>query len=149
MKRESLIKLTKYILDFMFYAGIITTATLPFSLKFVGKYLDRVKENYAEAVMIYFVLGIAAVVIIRELRKIFKTVINKDCFVKENVVSLDKMFKWSMFIVIMSIVRSIVYLTVAMGVVILVFTIAGLFSKVLAFVFEQAVEYKEENDLTI
>lgn len=149
MKRESLIKLTKYILDFMFYAGIITTSTLPFSLKFAGKYLDRVKENYAEAVMIYFVLGIAAVVIIRELRKIFKTVIDRDCFVRENVVSLDKMFKWSVFIVIMSIVRSIVYLTVAMGVVILVFTIAGLFSKVLAFVFEQAVEYKEENDLTI
>ena len=149
MKRESLIKLTKCILDFMFYAGILVTATLPFSLKFVGKYLDRVKENYAEAVMIYFVLGIAAVVIIRELRKIFKTVIDKNCFVRDNVVSLDKMFKWSMFIVIMSIVRSIVYLTVAMGVVILVFTIAGLFSKVLAFVFEQAVEYKEENDLTI
>lgn len=149
MKRESLIKLTKYILDFMFYAGIVTTATLPFSLKFIGKYLDRVKENYAEAVMIYFVLGIAAVVIIRELRKIFKTVIDKNCFVRENVVSLDKMFKWSMFIVIMSIVRCIVYLTMAMGVIILVFTIAGLFSKVLAFVFEQAVEYKEENDLTV
>ena len=149
MKRESIIKLTKYILDFMFYAGIVTTATLPFSLKFVGNYLDRVKENYAEAVMIYFVLGIAAVVIIRELRKIFKTVIDKDCFVRDNVVSLDKMFKWSMFIVIMSIVRCIVYLTMAMGVVILVFTIAGLFSKVLSFVFEQAVEYKEETDLTI
>ena len=149
MKRESLIQLTKYILDFIFYDGIITTATLPFSLKFVGKYLDRVKENYAEAVMIYFVLGIAAVVIIRELRKIFKTVIQKNCFVRDNVVSLDKMFKWSMFIVIMSIVRSVVYLTIAMGVVILVFLIAGLFSKVLAFVFEQAVEYKEENDLTI
>ena len=149
MKRESLIKFTKYILDFMFYAGILVTATLPFSLKFIGNYLDRVKENYGEAVMIYFVLGIAAVVIIRELRRIFKTVIDKNCFVRDNVVSLDKMFKWSMFIVIMSIVRCIVYLTVAMGVVILVFTIAGLFSKVLSFVFEQAVEYKEENDLTV
>ena len=40
-------------------------------------------------------------------------------------------------------------MTVAMGVVILVFVIAGLFSKVLACVFEQAVQYKEENDLTI
>ena len=149
MKRESLIKFTKYILDFMFYAGIVCTATLPFSLKFIGNYLDRVKENYSEAVMIYFVLGIAAVVIIRELRKIFKTVIDKNCFVRDNVVSLDKMFKWSMFIVIMSIVRCIVYLTMAMGVVILVFVIAGLFSKVLSFVFEQAVEYKEENDLTV
>ena len=80
---------------------------------------------------------------------IFKTVIDKDCFVQENVVSLDKMSKWSFFIVLMSIVRSVVYVTSAMGVVILVFTIAGLFSKVLAFVFEEAVGYKEENDFTI
>ena len=36
-----------------------------------------------------------------------------------------------------------------MCVVILVFVIAGLFSRVLAMVFEQAVTYKEENDLTI
>lgn len=49
----------------------------------------------------------------------------------------------------MSVVRSIVYATIAMGVVILVFVIAGLFSKVLSFVFEQAVLYKEENDLTV
>ena len=48
-----------------------------------------------------------------------------------------------------SIVRSIVYATIAMGVVILVFVIAGLFSKVLAQVFQEAVRYKEENDLTI
>ena len=149
MKRETLIKLTKYILDFMFFGGIVITATLPFSMKLLGNYFDKIKDNYAELVIIYFVLGIAAVVIIRELRKIFKTVIGKNCFVMENVVSLNKMFKWSFFIVIMSIVRSVVYLTVALGVVILVFIIAGLFSKVLAFVFEQAIEYKEENDLTV
>ena len=37
----------------------------------------------------------------------------------------------------------------AMLVVILVFVIAGLFSKVLACVFDEAVRYKQENDLTI
>lgn len=42
-----------------------------------------------------------------------------------------------------------VYLTIAMLVIILVFIIAGMFSKVLAMVFEEAVRYKEENDLTI
>lgn len=149
MKRESLIKLTKYILDFMFFGGIVITATLPFSVKILGKYIEHFKEHYGELVMIYFVLGIAAVVIIRELRKIFKTVLSKNCFVRDNVVSLDKMFKWSFFIVLMSILRSIVFLTAAMAVVILVFIIAGLFSKVLAYVFEQAIEYKEENDFTI
>ena len=149
MKRESLIKLTKYILDVMFFGGIAITATLPFTIKILGKYIEHFGEHYGELVLIYFVLGIAAVVIIRELRRIFKTVLNKNCFVRENVVSLDKMCKWSFFIVLMSIVRSIVFLTAAMSVVILVFIIAGLFSKVLSYVFEQAIESKEENDFTI
>ncbi len=149
MKKETIIKLTKYILDFMFFGGIVVTVTLPFSIKFLEQYIERMQGHYGEIVIIYFVLGIAAVKIIWELRKIFKTVIDKNCFVQENVMSLDKMCKWSFFIVLMSIVRSVVYVTSAMGVVILVFTIAGLFSKVLAFVFEEAVGYKEENDFTI
>ena len=41
------------------------------------------------------------------------------------------------------------YLTPAVMIIILVFLIAGLFSKVLGRVFERAVEYKLENDLTI
>ena len=149
MKKETLIKLTKYLLDFMFFGGIVVTASLPITIKMLGAFAENVQEHYGEMVIIYFVLGIAAVVILRELRKIFKTVVNKDCFVRENVVSLDKMCKWSFFIVLMSIVRTIVFVTPAMLVVILVFTIAGLFSKVLSFVFEEAVGYKEENDFTI
>ncbi|MBQ8518961.1 MAG: DUF2975 domain-containing protein [Agathobacter sp.] len=149
MKKETLIKLTKYLLDFMFFGGIVLTATLPITLKMLGAFSENFHQHYGELVLIYVVLGIAAVVILRELRKIFKTVVNKNCFVRENVVSLDKMCKWSFFIVLMSIIRTIVFVTPAMLVVVLVFTIAGLFSKVLGFVFEEAVGYKEENDFTI
>ena len=148
-KKLDLTKWTKLLLDFMFCSGIVVTVTLPFSLKFISKYLERVAVNYKEAVIIYFVLGIAALVLINELRKIFKTVLAGYCFVEENVRSLRKMGNWSFFIALMSVVRSIVYVTMAMAVVILVFVIAGLFSKVLAMVFEEAVRYKEENDLTI
>lgn len=133
----------------MFYAGILITVSLPLSIKWIGEYIEGIGAHYGELVIIYFVLGIAALVIIRELRRIFSTVLKGDCFVEENVRSLHKMSNWSFFIVVMSVVRSIVYLTIAMLVVILVFTIAGLFSKVLAYVFEEAVRYKEENDLTI
>lgn len=149
MKKENLVKITKYLLDFMFYTGIIVTAIMPITVKMLSPFSEKLQENYIAGVIIYFVLGIAAIVILRELRRIFKTVINKNCFVKENVVSLDKMCKWSFFIVVMSIVRCIVYVTPAMLVIILVFVIAGLFSKVLSFVFEEAVGYKEENDFTI
>ena len=148
-RKMDLAKWTKFLLDFMFYAGIVVTATLPFSLKWIGTQLERVAENYKEAVIIYFVLGVSAIVLINELRKIFRTVLAEDCFVQENVASLRKMGNWSFFIAGMAVVRSIVYVTLAMAVVILVFVIAGLFSKVLAMVFEEAVRYKEENDLTI
>lgn len=140
---------TKFLLDFMFFAGIAVTVSLPWSVKLVGRQLPYMVEHYEETVIIYFVLGISALMLLWELRKIFRTVLAEDCFVRENVVSLRKMGSWSFFIALMSMVRSIVYMTIAMGVVILVFIIAGLFSKVLAYVFEEAVRFKEENDLTI
>ena len=148
-QRKGLTIATKYLLDFMFYAGILVTASLPISLKKIGEYLPTVIEHYEESVIIYFVLGVSACVLLRELRRIFRTVLKENCFVQENVVSLQKMGNWSFFIALMSVVRSIVYVTPAMAVVILVFIIAGLFSKVLSYVFQEAVEYKEENDLTV
>lgn len=83
-RKLELAKWTKLLLDFMFYSGILVTASLPFGLKWLGSYLPYIAENYEETVIIYFVLGVSAVILIRELRKIFKTVLAEDCFVKEN-----------------------------------------------------------------
>lgn len=148
-RTQRITKWTKIFLDVMFYSGIAVTGTLPLTVKWIGGYIAQVKDNYGEIVMIYFVLGIAALVIVRELRRMFGTVLKHDCFARENVISLRKMGKWSFFIVLMSIVRTVVYATAGMLVIILVFTIAGLFSRVLANVFEEAIIYKEENELTI
>lgn len=148
-RRLTWTKVTKFLLDFMFCGGILVTVSLPWSIKWLGKQLPDLIEHYEESVIIYFVLGIAAEKLLWELRKIFKTVLAGNCFVRENVVSLQKMGNWSFFIALMAGVRSVVYMTIAMGVVILVFLIAGLFSKVLSFVFAQAVDYKEETDWTI
>ena len=148
-QKQLLTRWTKLLLDIMFFGGMVVTASLPFSIRLAGKYLPRLMDYYEENVIIYFVLGVSAIVLIGELRKIFSTVLEENCFVMENVASLRKMGNWSFFIAGMSVVRSIVYLTIAMAVVVFVFVIAGLFSKVLAMVFEEAVRYKEENDLTI
>ena len=149
MNRDTIIKITKYLVDFMFGMGILVTLTLPWSLKWAGKYLEQLTENYGEIVTIYFVLGILALAIIWELRKMFRTVLAKNCFVRENVASLKHMSYYSGLIVLMSIVRTIVYTTIAMLVIILVFVIAGLFCQVLAQIFDEAINYKEENDMTI
>lgn len=149
MKKETIVKITKYLLDFMFFAGILVTLTLPLSVKWLGKYLDACKNHYGETVTIYFVLGVLAIAILGELRKMFRTVLKDDCFVQENVVSLQRMGTYSFMIALFSLVRMLLFISITMLVVILVFIIAGLFSKTLAIVFDRAVQYKEENDLTI
>ena len=151
MKKETVVWITKYLLDFMYFAGIVVTVTLPWSVKWIaGVFQYEVfTEQYREVVVIYFVLGILAILIIGELRKMFRTVLTDDCFVRANVVSLQRMGTYSFIIAVICLLRTVLYLTAAVLTLVLVFVIAGLFSKVLAFVFDKAIDYKEENDLTV
>ena len=149
MRNMKLAKFTKGILDFMFYSGILVCLTLPFSLKVIGRYIPNYETYYVPMMALLFLSGVFAVLIILELRNMFSTVLKEDCFVEENVRSLRRMGIYSFCIAALSIVRLFLMLTMAMLVIILVFVIAGLFSKVLAGVFDQAVSYKLENDLTI
>ena len=142
-------KITKGILDFMFYAGILVTATLPLSIRLYGRHNSYFARNYIPLIFLFFFSGILAVLIINELRKIFRTVINDDCFIRENVISLKRMGTYSLMIALITAGRLFLYITPAVLIVILVFVIAGLFSKVLSQVFDKAVTYKLENDLTI
>jgi hypothetical protein len=151
MKKETVILITKYLLDAMYFLGIVVTVSLPWSVGFLIELfeLQEYESNKTEIIIIYFVLGVLAIMILGELRKMFRTVMREDCFVKDNVVSLDRMGTYSFFIALVCLVQFILYLTLPVLVLVLVFLIAGLFSKVLSFVFDKAVEYKLENDLTI
>lgn len=147
--KDKLTIFTKYLLDFMFFTGIVVILTLPLSFRFYGKYNVYFKENYYSLCVIFMLSGIFAILIIQQLRKMFLTVLNDDCFVRENVIRLEKMSIYSFFISVITACRLFIYLTPAVLIIILVFVIAGLFSKVLAGVFDKAVTYKLENDLTI
>jgi len=149
MNQINVTKLTKWILDFLFYAGIIVCLTLPLSLKFIGTYFPHYEIFYVPMLILFFISGIFAILIILELRFMFRTVLEEDCFVKENVKSLKRMSYYSFCIAAVSSARLAIIITPATLVIILVFVIAGLFSRVLANVFDQAVTYKLENDLTI
>lgn len=147
--KDKLTLFTKYLLDFMNYSGIVVIVTLPFSIKFYGKYNTYFANNFYSLLVVFFLAGIFAVLIIHELRKMFRSVLNDDCFIRENVKSLEKMSIYSFFIAVIMACRLFIYITPSVLILILVFVIAGLFSKVLAQVFDKAVTYKLENDLTI
>ena len=142
-------KLTKLLLDVMYYCGFAVCFNLPFALKLFSMVNVYFQRFYWQLCILFFISGIFAVLIIGELRKMFRTVLADDCFVMENVKSLRKMGIYAFFIALITTLRLLLYVTPAVIIVILVFVIAGLFSKVLAEVFDKAITYKLENDLTI
>lgn len=147
--KNKLTSITKILLDFMYYAGIIVTVFVPLIIKSYGKYNTYFADNLLWLSVIFIFSGIFAVLIIYELRKIFQSVLADNCFIRDNVKSLNRMGTYSFFIAVITSCRLFLYLTPAVLIVILVFMIAGLFSKVLSQVFDKAVTYKLENDLTI
>ncbi len=140
---------TKGLLDFLFYAGILVTLTIPYTLRIYSRYNPFFAQYYIFLCIIFILSGIFAILIIKELRRLFRSVLNDDCFIRENVDSLRRMGTYSFFIAAITAGRCYAYLSPAVLITILVFIIAGLFSKVLSQVFDKAITYKLENDLTI
>jgi hypothetical protein len=149
MNKSFLVRFTKACLDFMFFSGILVTLTVPVSFHYVGEFYSIFTKFYLPFTIIFIIAGIFAVLILKELRSMFATVLKGDPFVKGNVISLKRMGMCSFIISLSMVVRLIFVVTPAALVLVAVFLIAGLFSLVLSLVFEQAVIYKEENDLTI
>ena len=149
MKENTLIKATKLLLDIMFFAGVAVIATLPVSVRIYGYINSYFAQYYAQLIVLFAISGILAELILYELRRMFRTVLANDCFVEANVKSLNRMGTYSFLISLVTAGRLFLYLTPAVMIIILVFIIAGLFSKVLSQVFDRAVAYKLENDLTI
>lgn len=150
MRQSRLISFTKYFLDFMFFSGILVVVSLPFSLKMLGEYYwKEMAEQYWPMLIIFGLSGICGLIIVYQLRKMMKTVVKRECFVDNNTKSLSTMGKVSFVITVLFIVKCILLPTPASFVIVLTFFIAGVFSHVLSLVFEEAVRFKEENDLTI
>lgn len=150
MRQSRLISFTKYFLDFIFFSGILVEVSLPFSLKMLGEYYwKEMAEQYWPMLIIFGLSGICGLIIVYQLRKMMKTVVKRECFVDNNTKSLSTMGKVSFVITVLFIVKCILLPTPASFVIVLTFFIAGVFSHVLSLVFEEAVRFKEENDLTI
>ena len=128
-----LVRFTKWLLDVMFVVGIGITVGIPVIFYVIGGYIEAFRKYYLIQCALYMLSGVLALLIVAELRKMFATVLKDRAFVWENAASLKRMGKCSFLI----------------AAVIIVFSIAGLFCFVLCQVFEKAIQYKEENDLTI
>lgn len=147
--KKTLHRFTKILIDFMFYSGILVCVFVPVIIyklipsTFIG---EGIRLQLTAVLMLS---GIAALYILWTLRCIFKTLLNTNPFTLENVDALRKMAVASFVISALYITKCFFWFTLGTAIIVIIFAIAGLFSLVLADVFKQAVQYKEENDLTV
>ena len=143
--------IVKHLLDLIFIGGIGIYISLPVSLKW---YFQRTHDGtdisiYYFLLVLLYVTGALALIIVNEIRKIFKTLNRRNPFMMDNVKSLNRIGIASFLIAFFYIFKIIFFNSILTVIVVMVFIIAGFFSIILAEVFRQAIAVKEENDFTI
>jgi hypothetical protein len=140
----------KILLDLVFVGGICIYLGLPIILKWYFSILqNHSSDNYYFLLMFMYFTGFFCIWIVFEICKIFKTLDRKNPFMIDNVISLKRMSLAAFIIAAAYIVKIIFYITFLTIIITMIFIIAGLFLLIIAEIFKQAVEFKEENDLTI
>ena len=106
MDQNKITVFTKYFLNIMFYSGILVVLSLPYTLQLVGRYyLPEFERYYWPMLIIYFLSGISGLIIVYQLRRMIRTVIEKNCFVKNNIISLKIMGKVSFLITFLQFIK--------------------------------------------
>ena len=138
------------LLDLVFIGGICIYIGLPTVLKlYLQTFQDNKREQYYFLLFFLYFTGLFCLWIIFEMQRIFKTLNRRNPFMMDNVISLKRMSTAAFIITAAYIIKIIFYTSLLTIVIAMIFIIAGLFLVILAEVFRQAVEFKEENDLTI
>lgn len=140
----------KKLLDLVFFGGACIYLGLPVILKwYIEKLGVNSKDNYTFLLVLLYFTGLFCLGIVFEMRKIFNTLNRRDPFMMDNVTSLRRMSIGAFVISGAYVVKIIFFNSFLTVIIAMIFFIAGLFLVILAEVFKQAVEFKEENDLTI
>ncbi|MGE5474455.1 MAG: DUF2975 domain-containing protein [Ignavibacteriales bacterium] len=149
-REKGLMVITRYLLDLVFIGGILIFIGLP---KILGFYIDVLRltgdENYWFLLGFLYITGLVCLLMVNEMRKIFKNLNSNTPFIIENVRSLNRIAAGSFLLAVSYVIKIIFYNSFLTIIIAMIFIILGLFMRVLAEVFHQAVMVKEENDLTI
>ncbi len=148
--KNSLSDILRVVLIIMMALTVVVVVLLPFVvdqyLSFIGVAGRRVKTILL--IMLY-PCSVLAFFVENELRRMFKTLKDRNPFVIENVKSLKRIGIFLFGMIAFFIFKIVTINSIMTMVGAAVFLLGALFCLVLADVFQQAVVYKEENDLTI
>jgi hypothetical protein len=140
----------KYLLDMILVVGVALVISLPVGLKWCFETNTwTAGENYGFLLGFLFVTGTLGIVMVFELRQMIRRINKHKPFQRQNATGLKRIALMALLVSAAYMIKIIFYtsfLTIIVAIAFLVFGLAGLFISELLI---QAVEVKEENDLTI
>ena len=142
-------RLTKVLVDIMFYGGIATCIAVPFLLNWVYYYFGLNQDDVMPLSIVLVTSGIAAVYIMWQLKIIFRTLLGGNPFIAENITCLRKISVACFIIAAIYLAKCFFMFTVATLLLVICFLIVGLFCLTLKDMFKMAVSYKEDTDFTV
>jgi len=148
-KSNVLHRVTKVLVDIMFYGGIAACGAVPFALPRVMRFIGVSMDFRIQYTVILLGAGLCAVYIVYQLKCMFKTLLGGNPFVIENVSCLRKCAVASALIALIFLIRLIMWFTIAASLIVIIFALLSLFSLTVKDLFKQAVAYKEETDWTV
>ena len=148
-KHKLLHNFTKTLIEFMLFSGMVICAAVPMSVLKASSYYPFIAGIAFQLIAVLMISGTMGVYVLWKLRQIFKTIVYTNPYTLENARTLRKIAAAAFIIAVTFLYKCFFWFTLATVLIIIIFAVLGLFCLVLADVFEQAVHYKEENDLTI
>ncbi len=147
-------RITYFVMCGLMALAVFVIASLPWLLPwYVGlgfAYdLDKVNWLYWYMLVLLYLSGIASFLILNALRRIFRTCVREEPFIMENVRSLRSISLFSGIIALLYASKVFLLNTFYTMVIVMVFAMATVFGYVLAELFRHAIQFKEENDLTV
>ena len=152
MKEPLVSKTLRVTLYVIFAIGAFTTLTMPFMIDYYLKLLYdayEVIEGYRSFIVVFLMLvGTMGLFIVFNLAAMLRT-ISGGPFVVRNVRSLNRIGVTSFITAGLFFIKCFFYVTILTLAFGCCLVLCGMFALVLAVLFDRAVKYKEENDLTI
>lgn len=105
LSERNLAGFTKFLLDVGYILALCALPALPFLLRWAAPQYPSVAEHRVFHLILFFLGDLGCIFIIRELRRMFRTVLEDRCFVRENVTSLRRMGYYGLGIALVMAVR--------------------------------------------
>jgi hypothetical protein len=150
MYKKSIVHyMTKMCVDILFYVGLVCCLLIPFANAYLCNYFNITNDMAKFMIVTLLLSGISSVYILWQLKIIFKTLLDGNPFILENVNCLRKIAVTCLFIAFIYFIKLIILPTISTVVIIAIFVIASLLCLTLKDLFKQSIYYKDENDLTV